>query len=318
MVFYRIELERFLNGVTKEFDVFIRCKSNEKRSTRTEEILKEHNSKIKDFVNVELNSTELKYTKIKDGKHSILVKYEDVIDGTEIIVNTIKKISSDRNIKILLDISAFIKPYFFRLLKKMLIFEGYEKIFIAYTEPKYYKKNKSDSYNFGEGTKKIAEIPGFGYHENVSKKRLLVMTLGFEGNRSIDTQRNLEPDSTIAINGFPSYIIDYKDQSILLNKNFLISSESFQNMRYASASDPFETKTVLEKIYREWNENYNITVSPLGTKPMALGVALFVLKNPDVRVVFSFPGEYNELGSSEDYGKTWLYKIDNDFEKRKS
>lgn len=316
MTFYRIELEKFLNGITNEFDVFVRCKSNEKRSIRTEEILKEHDSKVKGFVNVELNSTESKYTKMKDGTHLLLIKYEDVIEGTETIVNAIKSISSDKNIKILLDISAFIKPYFFRLLKKLLIFEGYEKIFIAYTEPKFYKKNQTDSYDFGEGTKEIGEIPGFGYHENVSKKRLLVTTLGFEGNRTIDTQRNLEPDSTIAINGFPSYIIDYKDQSVILNKNFLNSSDSFQNMKYASASDPFETKTVLEKIYNQWNEKYNITVAPLGTKPMALGVALFVLKNPDVRVVFSFPGKYDELGTSEDYGKTWLYKIDNDFEKR--
>ncbi|KAF6242088.1 hypothetical protein C6988_10185 [Nitrosopumilus sp. b1] len=156
----------------------------------------------------------------------------------------------------------------------------------------------------------MGEIPGFGSHEG--KKELLVILLGFEGNRSLEILNEITPYKTITINGFPSYLLDYKDQSIILNRDFLFQSGCKKAIKRASASDPFETYEVLETILKE-HPGYLLTIAPLGSKPMALGSLIFLLEHPDSsRAVFSYPQEYvSKDQPAQKYGKTWFYRLKN-------
>lgn len=68
------------------------------------------------------------------------------------------------------------------------------------------------------------------------------------------------------------------------------------------------TLRVLESLHAERSERYTITVSPLGSKMQALGIALFCYMHPDVRVIFSTPKEYNAAQYSKGCKEVW--KID--------
>jgi hypothetical protein len=172
-----------------------------------------------------------------------------------------------------------------------------------------YYQPQEGCYLFTRGTTRSSDIPTYSGRKDVSKKNALVVLLGFEGERSSEVVRSVDPDITIPVNGFPAYMPEFKDISLLQNEEILKEPETFNNLRYAPAKDPFETKTALEEIYAKYHSQYNIRISPLGTKPMALGACLFALEHPDVSVIYPYPREYN-FKSSERYSNSWIYHVE--------
>jgi hypothetical protein len=211
-----------------------------------------------------------------------------------------------------------IKPYFFILLQYLFRDQKIKKIFLLYTEPlSYYKSrnkilNKTEKENsaFTRGTIKTGEIPSYSGRINLSKKNALILLLGFEGGRAVEVMNAADPDITIPINGFPAYKPEFKDISIIMNEELLREPEIFKNLNYAPANDPFETKNSLERIYQKYHDRYNISIAPIGTKPMAIGSCIFALKYPECRIIYPYPTHYN-LKSSKGYGETWVYMINN-------
>lgn len=71
----------------------------------------------------------------------------------------------------------------------------------------------------------------------------------------------------------------------------------------------FEYKDALIHLNRAWEENsekYHITVSPLGSKLQAVGIALFWQMHQEVSMVFAIPKEYNAKQYSEGCSGTWI------------
>lgn len=305
---YKIEFERYLE-LKKDVDLYIYCKTSELRSTRSLDLLNKNNFKIKTRVEVILSSFENTNSSKKDNIVTVNCPFPDSEKGVKEILKQIKNCGIEKSKLVFLDITGFIKPYFFQILKGLLIKEKYTNVQILYTEPKFYHEDFTE-YPFSKGPGIVKQIPSFGGHEG--KKEVLVVSLGFEGNRSLEILGEISPYKTIAVNGFPSYLLDYKDQSIILNKDFLFNASCKKNIMRTSANDPLETIEILEEI-RDENPDNLITVAPLGTKPMALGTLLFMLKYPeDSRAVFSYPEEYvSKNQPSQQYGKTWMYKIKN-------
>lgn len=75
-----------------------------------------------------------------------------------------------------------------------------------------------------------------------------------------------------------------------------------------STFDYKESIRVLESIYAEVGERYNLTLSPLGSKLQSLGTALFCYLHPEVRVLLATPREYNATRYSD--GCKAIWKID--------
>jgi hypothetical protein len=188
-----------------------------------------------------------------------------------------------------------------------------------YTEPKTYVGKKlnfeePDEAYFTRGSfTPPKDMLSFSGVRDSSKDDALVILLGFEGQRAKEVTNEINPEVTIPINGFPSYRPEFKDKSLLLNDEILKEIQISKNLRYAPSNNPFETKNELVLINQERKRRYNISIAPLGSKPMALGCCLFVLENPECRVVYPYPMEYNSK-SSTGYEKTWLYIIEFDYD----
>jgi len=83
----------------------------------------------------------------------------------------------------------------------------------------------------------------------------------------------------------------------------------------------FEYKEVLQRlhaIHGEHEQEFNITVSPLGSKLQALATALFCYMHPDVRVMFAIPKEYNAARYSQGCAAMWLFGFGNTASLRQS
>jgi hypothetical protein len=72
-----------------------------------------------------------------------------------------------------------------------------------------------------------------------------------------------------------------------------------------STFDYKETLRRFESLHADKSETHTITVSPLGSKMQALGIALFCYMHPDVRVIFSTPKEYNAVQYSVGCKAVW-------------
>ena len=296
----KIEVERkiifFYNEVLDKKDPFKGTNSREKNITEFSSMfdLNENDSKL--FVQMLDESTGLK-------------KFQDLLEN---------KYPDISEMSIVFDFSVMVKPYFFILLKLLSIHKKVKKIFLLYTEPKTYvvKKinfEKLDDAYFTKGSNTPPkDMLSFSGSLDSLKADALVILLGFEGQRAKEITNEINPDVIIPINGFPSYRPEFKDISILLNDEILKETEISKNLQYAPSNNPFETKNELVSIYQNKKRKYNISIAPLGPKPMALGCCLFVLENPECRVVYPYPQEYNPKASSG-YEKTWLFMIEFDY-----
>lgn len=309
--------------VDSEVDLFISGISLEDRCPRGWEVLKSKgiNAKIKiifyfnEVIKSSLGQVNFdKLFELQSKDHKLRVKIYDEISGLMEFEKSLRDISPEFKFeKVVVDFSVMIKPYTFILLKYLSDILDLERIYLLYTEPASYHKSRAkivpDGSNyFTKGSIKTGEIPSYSGSKDLSKKKALIVLLGFEGERAVEVVRAVESDITIPINGFPAYRPEFKDISIVSNEELLWESEIFKNLDYAPANDPFETKKVLEKIYSQYSDRYNISVAPLGTKPMALGSCLFALQHKDCRIIYPYPTEYN-LKSSKGCGATWVYIV---------
>jgi hypothetical protein len=71
-----------------------------------------------------------------------------------------------------------------------------------------------------------------------------------------------------------------------------------------------KTVEILEAIYRERELRAKFSISPLGSKFQAVGVAFFHSLHPDVRVLFAIPSEYGSTHYSEGSGAKWSLSFD--------
>ena len=76
-----------------------------------------------------------------------------------------------------------------------------------------------------------------------------------------------------------------------------------------STFDYKDTLRTLDQLYAEMSQSHIITLSPLGSKMQALGVAVFCYMHPDVRVIFSMPKQYNAVQYSKGCKATWKINL---------
>jgi hypothetical protein len=315
-----IPLEDYLIEPRK-WDLFIACGSFEKRSVPSTEIFQK-NTTIDTSIIVnytQTNPEKQNNMKIMKSNLELICNDIHIFDVGSVLlpsegIKEFRKLIVEKNIdlankKIIVDVSAFPKPYLFLLVKILFNLYNNSQMHFIYTEPEKYKNREiqSTQVSLTAGLDRIESIPGFTGSSTKSKDALIVI-LGFEGNRSIEVFRNIDPAVTYAINGFPSLRPGWHKISLDANMSFLEESGSLQYLYYSPAIDPFETKKLISKLVaeiKEEDEDFNILIAPLGTKMQAFGVLLYALKDNTIKVVYPFPSRYNE-DRSKGWGQTWI------------
>lgn len=316
---YEMEVLDSSSVNSKEFDYLILCSGSDNRAYQSIKLMPiKRKTKV-----ILVNFTERVLNKpstdplfeYRNLKINNLDEINCAILSPPSILPDLVQYEFNNDTKIAIDISCFTKPYFYYLIRLLHKRFNVQAITVLYTEPKSYlfPKGLFTAFHSSSGSLKMIEMPGYvGWRKRDSKEKLVIL-LGFDSDLSKKVNEVLEPSEMVLVSGFPSYSSKFKDISLIVNES-LITGENLAldkriQVKYARANNPFEVYNVLEGIKRsDENENVFLNVAPLGTKPMALGACLFALHNPDVRVVYPLPEQYDEKYSDKSW-RTWLYSL---------
>jgi hypothetical protein len=187
------------------------------------------------------------------------------------------------------------------------------RFFAAYTEPAEYKKRKllaiGENEEFDLYDRIIGSsnpVPGF-IKPQTPREILLIASMGFDSQRLQTIYENLKPKRIIPIVGFPSFVPGWNLTAIKMNYMVLKGAECFDMVKTCASASPFEMYSLLNEEFQRNNRNFDIYITPLGTRPHCLGAAIFVSKNKSSYLIYDFPVE--KKFRSESILKTYIYNL---------
>ncbi len=221
----------------------------------------------------------------------------------------VKNLLTDNNTwhQIVLDISVLPRTYIFLLTDYLRTLT--EKLVVRYTKPTLY----GDELSRGAGW--ASPIPTFEGSLSSDAEKILVLLLGFEGNKSEYVWELLSPKKTIVLIGDPPYEPSFIEEAKKRNNFFFSepSSEILEERIHTSDLESIFKK--LESLYLRYFkkgenlENINILVCPLGTKPQSLGTYLFAKKYSHIPIIYVFSAHYFTEKYSKGIGDTITYDL---------
>jgi hypothetical protein len=205
-----------------------------------------------------------------------------------------------------LDITTFNKRHLLMLLKYLDEHGFWHSLRVLYTEPHDYV---TDLYlPMSTGIKQINPVPGFVNTQPLNKPNLLLIFLGYEGDRAMSLFNNLDPNETLLIVPKPAFHEEWEGRTENMNRD-LITLLGDEKIKYADSRDSLKVATTLSQILGgdEHNlQDWSCCISPLGTKPQVLGLYLFWRDHPTrFSILYAQPLKHNEFFNSTGVGRTW-------------
>jgi hypothetical protein len=192
-----------------------------------------------------------------------------------------------------------------------------KKISFLYIEPKEYRRQSPQSVldlrNFELSNEIIGfqAIPGHSalLSEHIDHK--VIFILGFESSRiekAFEDNQMISKKNCTLIFGFPAFKPGWEMDSFA-NHIKIISEHNLRgDIKFGAATDPLATYSIIRKISDSLLDETQLFVCPLGTKPMAIGCALFLSENPHAAVLYDHP--IRKMGSSSQTEAWHLYEAE--------
>ena len=187
---------------------------------------------------------------------------------------------------------------------------------VLYAEPEQYKSRTNYMSDFGRHEFDLSThsggfkaIPGFAKVLSQAKKAVLISSMGFERSR-LGQLLNLDDgayiSSIIPIYGTPGFKAGWDKHSYFQNVEIL--NDKGIKPQFVSANSPFDMLKILDYIKESYQDD-EITIAPLGTKPLSLASAIFLINNPGVTLKYDHPTRKSNRSSG--LGKIHIYTIEN-------
>lgn len=242
-----------------------------------------------------------------------LNQYEQMLDFVE-------RMRLDKKQRICIDSTGFIVPVLYMLIKcfqlnNILLFD------VIYSEPLRYIH--AESTEFSEDCYETSQIKGFaGMHSSQMDNDLLIIASGYDHNRVSDVANVKKSVKTkVQLFGFPSMQADMYQENMIRAYMAVtaLGSETFASMDvniFAPAYDPFVTAQAIHDYLNDQQAKVpftNIYISPLSSKPQALGIALYYLwercHEKNLSIIYPQCRRYI-TENSEGMGCLWRYIIE--------
>lgn len=160
------------------------------------------------------------------------------------------------------------------------------------------------NYQFHVGSLNKIQLDCFT-ENNDNDRELVVYLTGFEGSLTEVIDREIEPAKKVIINGFPSFLLSYKDISLVKNLHLHVNNFSVD---YCSASNPYHVYNKLLSIYEKYKGDYKITLALCGSTPTSIGAIMLASDIGDVKVVVARPEKYEHI--KRVYRNMWIYSYE--------
>lgn len=216
---------------------------------------------------------------------------------------------------ICVDITGFMRPQILYLLR--YLYDRNIRIFdMIYSEPMHYARKEYTAFS-NEEILAVRQVIGYeGIHVDNVEDDVLIVGVGYDDALISRVSNDKDGARLIQLLSLPSLSADMYQESILrLDK----TGSSFDpnndgNVFFAPANDPFVVAYELSEKVREVRDRTrisNIYLSPLATKPQALGFGIFYLHemlDSPASIIFPIARYYNrETGTG--VGRIWRYEI---------
>lgn len=165
---------------------------------------------------------------------------------------------------------------------------------LIYVEPEKYISSDvefglKDNFQLSEDGPGLSQLPPFlgGTQSEV----INVLSIGFEGHRVMGLLNNDEftdpgLDFINLVVGVPAFKAGFERTSLKANSSALeiITKSAKKEVHFASANNPYAVLSYLKKVSKG-SISQSINLIPFGTKPTAVGMAWFAVKNKDDTIV---------------------------------
>lgn len=192
---------------------------------------------------------------------------------------------------------------------------------VIYSEPQRYLN--AESTEFSEDCYETSQITGYaGMHSSEMDNDLLIIASGYDHHRVSDVANVKKSVKTkVQLLGFPSMQADMYQENMIRAYMAVtaLGSDTFRAMDtniFAPAYDPFVTAQAISEYLEDQQAKEpftNIYISPLSSKPQALGIALFYLwercNEQNISIIYPQCRRYI-TENSEGIGCLWRYAIE--------
>jgi hypothetical protein len=240
-----------------------------------------------------------------EGVFVIRCQRDNPIEGISQLKNIWNRCrpKDDDDSYITFDISGFTKIYLLELLYFLVAEQNLGIPRIIHTTQSY------SPTKLTRGVEQISTVHNFFGTISFDKQTVLVLFLGFEPERSLTVWKHFNPVRTIALITNPPRGGSEEYLEYAKNNNSFLLSQAGVELRDVPADDPHSARDVLEDIYREIRDSFNMVIGPFGTKSQTVGIFLFCLEHPKAQVVYSFPVNYTKSYLKRKPGKTLLLPL---------
>lgn len=248
------------------------------------------------------------------GKH-----FKSLYKDLAIFVDELNKISKC----IIIDISELHLRFLGAFLAMM---DGlqWNNIIAAYAEPTAYIRSQEispekimdpaaprikGSFDLNTSFWGYDEIPNLKTTTRKRDKYIWIAFLGFEGKRAAAVHQEISDDSSITIPVITMPSIRPGWSSLAFEANQILFDNariSCQGIEYVDALDPYASYNLIENVQVR-NPQKHIVISPLGTRPVSLGVLLYAMRHEESEVYFDTPKESHSI--IDDVGEVHFYDL---------
>jgi hypothetical protein len=216
-----------------------------------------------------------------------------------------------RPLHIFVDASACPRYYLLAIVATALSSGLAARVSVTYAEGRYPAKttNSSEDISFTHGQWKSVAIPTLEGKYSPGLKRFLLVSIGFEGWKTIRAVSRADPDRVSILHGKPGTTTEYADRALQDNADLIqyyrIPPEQ---ILCAPAGDAIAAwKTLSASAIERPEENAYFLCS--GTKPHSLGLGLRALCLRSPAVLYNLP-EAHHVVEIEPNGKFWRFDIE--------
>lgn len=217
------------------------------------------------------------------------------------------------------DSTGFRIPYLMFLMRCMAML-NIKNFDVLYTEPTKYRC--AENTQFSDLFYEVKQMYGMsGVHTSQNDNDLLIIAAGYDHSRIVDVANDKKGcQKKVLLFGFPAISPGMFQENILRahEAESAIGTECFKDMDsniYSPAYDPFVTAQAISE-YIEKQKKYrhitNIYLSPLSTKPHAIGMALYFLWelgfNKSISLIYPYCQHYI-TDNSDGIARIWRYEI---------
>jgi hypothetical protein len=191
---------------------------------------------------------------------------------------------------------------------RSLLASGRTSLDILYVEPlRYVVPHPSDKillkrdFSLTDVVRPFSGVPGWIRRLTPERKQNIVFFLGFEGERLDQAIEQLivTPRNCSVVFGVPAFRPGWEMNAFANNIQRITESKLRGGVNFCGADNPAAVVNLLRGLTESFGRSEDLFAVPIGTKPHAIGVALFAATEPTLGLVYDFPERKRNRSQSE-------------------